>query len=79
MAEAEKKATKEVKEVKAVKQERAAEPTYTVPELLDAAASEFGTSRIIVRAALTKAGKKAYTLREAKQLIERMKNKEVRA
>lgn len=54
------------------------EPTYTMQELVDAAA-DFNTTSIVVRAALTKGGKDAYTMKEAKQLIERMKNKEVRA
>lgn len=54
------------------------EATYTIAELVDAHA-EFKTTRVVVRAALSKAGKEAYTLKEAKQLIERMKNKEVRA
>lgn len=65
-------------ETKNVKSEKTFEATYTVEELV-AAASEFNTNRVIVRAALHKAGKAAYTMREAKQLIERMKNKEVRA
>ena len=54
------------------------EATYTIPELVDAS-SQFGTNRVVVRAALSKAGKEAYTMKEAKQLIEEMKNKEVRA
>ena len=45
------------------------EATYTIPELVAAAATEFKTSTIIVRAALTKAGKESYTLREANQII----------
>lgn len=67
---------KEAKIVKPAKREY--EATYTVEELVQAAA-DFGASRILVRAALTKAGKDSYTMKEAKQLIERMKNKEVRA
>ena len=55
------------------------EATYTIPELLAAAATEFKTTTVIVRAALTKAGKSAYTLKEAKELIDKMKNKEVKA
>lgn len=54
------------------------EATYTIAELVDASA-EFKTNRVVVRAALTKAGKDAYTMREARQLIEKMKNKEVKA
>lgn len=54
------------------------EPTYTVQELVDASA-DFNTTSIVVRAALNKGGKETYTMKEAKQLIERMKNKEVRA
>ena len=55
------------------------EPTYTVPELLAGAKTEFNTTTVVVRAALTKAGKDAYTLEEAKQIINKMKNKEVKA
>ena len=71
------------KEIKAEKPEKpqitkkAYEATYTIAELVDASA-KFQTNRSVVRAALSKAGKKAYTMREATQLIERMKNKEVR-
>lgn len=54
-------------------------PTYTIPELLVASATEFNTNKVVVRAALTKAGKNAYTLEEAKQIIEKMKYKEVNA
>ena len=57
---------------------KAYEATYTVDELT-AASSRFGTSRVTVRAALTKGGKESYTMAEAKQHVERMKNKEVRA
>ena len=57
---------------------KAFEATYTVKELIDAA-QNLGTSKIVVRAALTKAGKDEYTMKEATNLIERMKNKEVRA
>lgn len=54
------------------------EATYTIDELVAAAKTEFNTTSIIVRAALMKAGKHSYTIREAKQLVERMKNKEVK-
>lgn len=71
---------KEAKPVKvAEKPAKVFEATYTVEELLAASAVEFKTNRVIVRAALTKAGKKSYTMREAKALIEKMKNKEVKA
>lgn len=63
---------------KATKTEKAYEATYTIDELA-AGAAEFNTSSIVVRAALTKAGKESYTMKEAKQFIERMKNKEVKA
>ncbi|MBR5193086.1 MAG: hypothetical protein IKW37_01510 [Bacteroidaceae bacterium] len=55
------------------------EPTYTIPELVAAAKTEFKTTTVVVSAALTKAGKNAYTLEEAKQIINTMKNKEVKA
>lgn len=77
MTEFEKKPNKEVKkEIPTPKKEF--EATYTLAELVDAAA-DFGTTRIVVRAALTKAGKDAYTLKEAKNLIDKLKNREVRA
>lgn len=79
-AEKKQQPEKEAKPVKvAEKPVKAFEATYTVEELLAASAAEFKTNRVVVRAALTKAGKKSYTMREAKQLIERMKNKEVKA
>lgn len=66
-----------------VKQEKpkkaSTEAKYTIAELVGAAASEFGTTTVVVRAALKKGGKQSYTLKEAKQLIHRMKNKEVKA
>lgn len=72
-------------EVKPTKQEvkqtipkKEFEATYTIAELVDSAAN-FKTNRVVVRAALAKGGKSAYTLKEAKQLIEKMKNKEVKA
>ena len=64
---------------------KAKEPTkvyeakYTISELAKAAKSEFDTTSIVVTAALTKAGKEAYTMKEAKQLVERFKHKEVKA
>lgn len=69
----------EKQEAKTTKAQKVFEPQYTVEELVSAAKSEFDTTSIVVRAALEKAGKKSYTIREAKQLIERMKKKEVRA
>ena len=55
------------------------EPTYSIPELLEAAKTEFKTTTVVVSAALSKAGKNAYTLEEAKQIINQMKTKEVKA
>ena len=55
------------------------EATYTIEELVDAAKTEFHTNSIVVRAALTTAGKTTYTMKEARELINRMKNKEVKA
>lgn len=62
----------------AEKPKKAFEATYTVDELVKAA-DDFKTSKVVVRAALTKAGKASYTMREASQLVEKMKNKEVKA
>lgn len=66
------------KEVTTAKKAKPFEASYTIPELVDVAKTEFNTSSIIVRAALTKEGKAAYTMKEARQLIDRMKKKEVR-
>lgn len=66
-------------ETKAKETKKVFEATYTIPELVEAAKSEFNTTSIVVRAALAKAGKESYTMREAKQLVERFKNKEVKA
>ena len=55
------------------------EPTYTIPELVAAAKTEFKTTTVVVSAALTRAGKNAYTLEEATQIINKMKTKEVKA
>lgn len=60
-------------------EQKAYVPTYTISELLAATEKAFGTNKVVARAALTKAGKKAYTLEEAKQIIKKMKNKEVKA
>lgn len=62
-----------------VKETKTFEASYTIPELVEAAKSEFNASSVLVRAALTKEGKKSYTLKEAKEVIERMKKKEVKA
>lgn len=71
----------EVKEVKKdlTPVKKPFEATYTIPELMNAAKTEFNTSSIVVRAALTKAGKEMYTMKEAKLIIEKMKKKEVTA
>lgn len=60
------------------KPKKAFEATYTVEELVQAA-DEFKTSKVVVRAALTKAGKTSYTMREASLLVDKLKNKEVKA
>ena len=65
-------------EVKAEKAAPVFEAKYTMAELLDAA-KNLGTNRVVVRAALTSAKKDAYTMNEAKQLIDRFKHKEVNA
>lgn len=67
------------KELTPVKKEKSFEATYTIPELMNAAKAEFNTSSIVVRAALSRAGKESYTMKEAKQIIEKMKKKEVKA
>lgn len=70
-------------EAKTAKPAKDFEATYTVEELV-AAATNLGTTKVVVRAALTQAGKDTYTMSEAMELINRMKtkktsNKEVRA
>ena len=55
----------------------AEESVYTVNELADSH-KVFGTYREIVVVALRNAGKDAYTFAEAKDIIEKFKNKEVR-
>lgn len=53
------------------------ESVYTAEELADAHKA-FGTFREIVVVALRKAGKKTATFTEAKAIIEKFKNKEVK-
>lgn len=68
-------------EVKAENPKKAFEATYTIAELMEVCAY-FKTTRVVVKAALAKAGKEAYTLKEAKEIIDRFKSKktkEVRA
>lgn len=50
---------------------------YTVEELADNYRA-FNTYREIVSVALRQAGKKTYTLAEAKAIVEKFKNKEVK-
>lgn len=64
------------KETAAVKP-TAEESVYTAEELADAHKA-FGTFREIVVVALRQAGKKAATFTEAKAIIEKFKNKEVK-
>lgn len=53
-------------------------PTYTVDEFANAPASVGAKSPDIVRAALATAGKKSATIEEAKKIVEKFKNKEVK-
>lgn len=53
------------------------EPAYSVAELVQAAKT-FGTTPDMIRAAFAVAGKKEATEKEAKQLIDRFKKKEVK-
>lgn len=53
------------------------EPDYSVAELVQAAES-FGTTPDMIRAAFAVAGKKEATEKDAKQLIDRFKKKEVK-
>lgn len=56
---------------------KAAEPTYTVEEFASAPES-VGASADIVTAALLVDGKKSYTVSEAKEIIKKFKEKEVK-
>ena len=79
MTDVKKEATKQ--EVKVENPKKGFEATYTIAELMDACDS-FKTTRVVVKAALAKAGKEAYTLKDAKEIIDRFKSKktkEVRA
>lgn len=60
-----------------VTQEPAVESVYSAQELADNYKA-FGTYREIVVVALRLAGKKSATFAEAKQIIEKFKNKEVK-
>lgn len=64
-------------EVAAVKAAPVQECTYTASELADNH-KVFGTYREIVVVALRKAGKETATFSEAKNIIEKFKNKEVK-
>ena len=66
------------KEAKVVKSTKEYEATYTVEELVQSAVN-LGTTKTVVRAALTQGGKESYTMNEATKLIDKMKNKEVKA
>lgn len=63
----------------AKKTEAIYESKYGVEELANAAKEAFGTHALIVRAALKQAGKAEYTMKEATQIVEKFKNKEVKA
>lgn len=70
------KATK-TNSTEAVENTPVQESTYTIAELADNH-KVFGTFREIVVVALRGAGEKAYTFAEAKKIIEKFKNKEVK-
>lgn len=55
------------------------ESKYGIDELAAAAKTAFDTSAIMVRAALKTAGKTEYTMAEAKTIVDKFKNKEVKA
>lgn len=61
------------------KKETTYESKYGIEELAAAAKDAFGTSAIVVRAALKLAGKTEYTLAEAEKIVNKFKNKEVQA
>lgn len=61
------------------KKETKYESKYGIEELAAAAKEAFGTSAIVVRAALKLAGKTEYTLEEAEKIVNKFKNKEVQA
>ena len=63
------------KETKAV---QVALPTYTVAEFASAPESVGATSKDLVNAAFSYAGKKEATVEEAKEIVKKFKNKEVK-
>lgn len=52
-------------------------PKYSILDLVDNAREAFKTDKIIVLAALKKAGKREYTMQEATSIIEKFKKEEV--
>lgn len=54
------------------------ESKYSIDELVAESTKAFGTSRIIVKAALKVAGKNYYTEKEAVKIVERFRKKEVK-
>ena len=63
----------------AKKTEPVYESKYGLEELATAAKEAFNTRPLIVRAALKQAGKTEYTMTEATKIVEKFKNKEVKA
>ena len=61
------------------KKEPIYESKYSMEELAKAAKEAFGTHALVVRAALKQAGKSEYTMAEATEIVEKFKNKEVKA
>ena len=55
------------------------ESKYGIDELANASREAFGTRALIVRAALKQGGKEEYTMAEATKIVEKFKNKEVKA
>lgn len=51
---------------------------YNIDELAAAAKTAFGTDKVIVMAALKDAGKDAYTMKEAEEIVKTFKSKEVK-
>lgn len=51
---------------------------YTIEELAAEAKGAFGTHKVVVQAALKKAGKDSYSMQEATSIVNKFKSKEVK-
>lgn len=79
MTEKEKIKTAPVPETKTEAPKAAAyETEYTIEELVNEARAVFGTERFIAKAALKSAGRTTYTEKDAKAIVKKFTEKEVK-